>query len=62
MKLVMIKIIFEVLLVPNKRVFRIQVNYVMYKYSTLHGSLCDISAPCLLPLLHSPLVAISLAS
>ena len=28
MKLVMIKIIFEVLLVPNKRVFRIQVNYV----------------------------------
>ncbi len=29
MKLVMIKIIFEVLLVPNKRVFRIQVNYVI---------------------------------
>ena len=28
MKLVMIKIIFKVLLVPNKRVFRIQVNYV----------------------------------
>ena len=31
MKLVMIKIIFEVLLVPNKRVFRIQVNYVIRK-------------------------------
>ena len=28
MKLVMIKIIFEILLVPNKRVFQIQVNYV----------------------------------
>ncbi len=29
MKLMMVKIIFEVLLVPNKRVFRIQVNYVI---------------------------------
>ena len=28
MKLVVVEIIFEVLLVPNKRVFRIQVNYV----------------------------------
>ncbi len=31
MKLVVVKIIFEVLLVPNKRVFRIQVNYVKRK-------------------------------
>ena len=29
MKLLVVKIIFEVLLVPNKRVFRIQVNYVI---------------------------------
>ena len=29
MKLVVVKVIFEVLLVPNKWVFRIQVNYVM---------------------------------
>ena len=29
MKLVVVEIIFEVLLVPNKRVFRIQVNYVI---------------------------------
>ena len=29
MKLVVVKIIFEVLLVPNKGVFRIQVNYVI---------------------------------
>ena len=28
MKLVVVKVIFEVLLVPNKRVFRIQVNSV----------------------------------
>ncbi len=36
MKLVMIKIIFEVLLVPNKRVFRIQMNYVS-GWNTLRG-------------------------
>ena len=28
MKLIVVKVIFEVLLVPNKRVFRIRVNYV----------------------------------
>ena len=28
MNLMVVKIIFEILLVPNKRVFRIQVNYV----------------------------------
>ena len=29
MKLVVVKVIFGILLVPNKRVFRIQVNYVI---------------------------------
>ena len=29
MKLVVVKVIFEVLLVPNKRVFRIRMNYVI---------------------------------
>ena len=33
MKLVVVKIIIEVLLVPNKRVFRVQMNYVNVKAS-----------------------------
>ena len=39
MKLMVVKIIFEVLLVPNKQVFRIQVNYVISNYGPMCSSL-----------------------